>query len=639
MNHPQAISKAIESLDRRGLIETIFDAPDQTIRAPGGVTVFPSFQIGEESSVGPKPITAGGLPLLTGADNPHSPPDLDLRETLGEGGMGLVRLAVQRSLRREVAVKSLKEGFAESQMAADGLIREALFTGYLEHPNIVPVHQLGRSPDGQPVLVMKRIEGISWSTLLSDPDHEMWANRTEDRLTANLNILRKVCFALSFAHAKDILHRDIKPENVMVGAYGEVYLVDWGLAMYGSDARPSTMTLGTPAYMAPEMLEGGGTVTTRTDVYLLGATLHHVLTGQPPHQGSSVLKILLSVHRSEFLDHGEDIPKELSDICNKACKADPAERFEDAVAFREALEAFMDHRTSNALVQEADRQFGALRDAVQGGEEASVINERFNQALFGYRSALTSWADNTFATAGVQHCLEFMIDRALLAGDRGLAESWIASLPQPHPELERRLNTLSQSQESERQRLDQLQQLERDLDVNVGGKARALVFFTIGIITAIGIELAAIVEQAGFSVLSHPTSTSIAALYLVGLAVIFLAARRWLLPTEFSRRIAQAMVTVQAGVLTVHLVSWSLDIPPSFAHVFVCLVLTFMLAMMGATMDRRLWTAVPMGVLVTVAGATWPQIVLHAQAARIGTCFLVVAWIFHSGEHQAQEQS
>ena len=191
-------------------------------------------------------------------------------------------MAEQRSLAREVAIKTVKDHAGER--ARDALCDEAVVTGLLEHPNVIPVHALGCDSEGRPLLVMKRVEGVAWRDLLRDPEHPAWATHAaapEDRLAFHLDVLADVSQAAAFAHSRRIVHRDIKPENVMIGEFGEVYLLDWGLAVTaGRELEPGTL-VGTPAYMAPEMV-GGGRVDGRTDVYLLGATLHEVLTGRPP---------------------------------------------------------------------------------------------------------------------------------------------------------------------------------------------------------------------------------------------------------------------------------------------------------------------------------------------------------------------
>src|SRR5262249_35011988 len=151
---------------------------------------------------------------------------------------------------------------------------------------------------------MKHVEGVSWRDLLRDGAHPAWAKvgaPGEDRLVSHLQILMQVCNAVEFAHRRGLIHRDIKPANVMVGEFGEVYLLDWGIAartgilaeasshLGESGAEPTPRMLGTPAYMAPEMLSRKvGPIDERTDVYLLGATLHEVLTGRPRHVGSTL---------------------------------------------------------------------------------------------------------------------------------------------------------------------------------------------------------------------------------------------------------------------------------------------------------------------------------------------------------------
>src|SRR5262249_13703285 len=148
----------------------------------------------------------------------------------------------------------------------------------------------------------KRVQGVPWSTLIAQPQHPLWGalERGEDRLGAHLDVLGRVCHALQFAHSQGVLHLDIKPQNVMVGAFGEVYLLDWGLATATADASAppratagaaSESLLGTPGFLAPEMV-CGGPLDVRTDVYLLGSTLHYLLTRRPRHEGADLGEVL-----------------------------------------------------------------------------------------------------------------------------------------------------------------------------------------------------------------------------------------------------------------------------------------------------------------------------------------------------------
>ncbi len=179
-------------------------------------------------------------------------------DVLGEGGMGIVRLGTQRSLERAVALKSLKDGL-ETPNARLKLLREAWITGKLEHPNIVPVHDLGIDERGEPRIVLKRIEGASWDTLAKDAAEVKRLFDASDLVEWNLRVLLEVARALHFAHVRGIVHRDLKPENVMIGSFGEVYVVDWGLAVALEDdgsgrfplALDATELAGTPSYMAP----------------------------------------------------------------------------------------------------------------------------------------------------------------------------------------------------------------------------------------------------------------------------------------------------------------------------------------------------------------------------------------------------
>src|SRR5204863_2462534 len=136
---------------------------------------------------------------------------------LGEGGMGTVDRALQRSLGREVAIKRVRD-----RRAGDGAVRallaEARVAGSLEHPNVVPIHALGRDAGGDPALVMKRVEGVSWSALIHDPAHPRWSDLPRDRLRWHLETLMQVCNAIELAHSRGIIHRDLKPNNVMIGS-------------------------------------------------------------------------------------------------------------------------------------------------------------------------------------------------------------------------------------------------------------------------------------------------------------------------------------------------------------------------------------------------------------------------------------
>jgi eukaryotic-like serine/threonine-protein kinase len=181
----------------------------------------------------------------------------ELRGVLGEGGLGVVYLAYDCALDREVALKVLTR---DRPSDTARLQREARILARLEHPGIVPVHDVGELPDGRIFYAMKCVRGERL---------DRWAAAGAD-LRARLGVFMRICDAVSFAHALGIVHRDLKPENVMVGEFGEVLVLDWGLA----DERGASRSTrgGTPAYMAPEQARGGPT-DERADIYALGTIL------------------------------------------------------------------------------------------------------------------------------------------------------------------------------------------------------------------------------------------------------------------------------------------------------------------------------------------------------------------------------
>lgn len=259
-------------------------------------------------SINPLSRDLGTLAALQPAPAPLSGglPDFELLGVLGEGGMGQVLLARQRSLGREVAIKIVKPSRAHPSTQA-ALVHEARLTGALEHPSIIPLHLLSQDSEGSPLLVMKRVEGTSWKELLQNPTHPFWSKDPSERLKQNLDILMQVCNAVHFAHKQGVLHRDLKPSNVMLGNFGEVYVLDWGVALQldpdGTCTPPSLA--GTLCYIAPEMLLRGAKLDGRTDVYLLGATLYEVLTGDPPHKGGSLGDVLRSSLSKESRSYPE----------------------------------------------------------------------------------------------------------------------------------------------------------------------------------------------------------------------------------------------------------------------------------------------------------------------------------------------
>ncbi|MFO0595358.1 MAG: protein kinase [Myxococcaceae bacterium] len=339
--------------------------------------------------------------------------DLELRGVIGEGGMGRVLLARQHSLTRDVAVKTSREHGDEQARAA--ILLEGVITGSLEHPGIVPVHALGLDTNGLPAMVMKRVEGVAWDVLVADPAHagwEGWEGTKEDRLPGHLQLLLQVCNALHYAHSRGVVHRDLKPQNVLIGKFGDVYLADWGVAARVGEVQHSLC--GTPAHLAPEMVVGG-VIDERTDVYLLGSTLHLLLTGAPRHPGATITEALLHAKTSAPFTYGPTVPAELGALANDACAADPAKRPPSARAFRDRLSSYLKHRDAAALAAQATRRFAELEALLQQPKaddaQKARVERLLSEAHFGLEQSLTQWPENDAARAVLTRVEALQADR------------------------------------------------------------------------------------------------------------------------------------------------------------------------------------------------------------------------------------
>ncbi len=284
------------------------------------------------------------------------------RELIRAGGMGTVVRAFDKDLSRDVAMKVLSEELAANKEESERFIAEARITGQLEHPHIVPVYEFGSNPRGGRFLCMRLVGGKT----LEETLHEAGIARLEtDRLTDLLQILVKVCQAVSFAHSRGIIHRDLKPSNVMISDFGQVYVLDWGVARSDPSADPTGarvdlgnqsqetaerdppgVMVGTPSYMAPEQLWGlHDEVGERTDVFALGAILYQILTGRPPRLPESerpVLgKVTFDIRPPEAVVRGAAVPAELSRIALKAMSHLARDRHASVREFTADVERFL----------------------------------------------------------------------------------------------------------------------------------------------------------------------------------------------------------------------------------------------------------------------------------------------------------
>jgi len=265
---------------------------------------------------------------------PLAAPGYDIGQVLGRGGMGEVLLAEDRRIGRSVALKRMRSA-APTEEARARFLREAKIQARLDHPAIVPVHELGYDADMRPYFTMKALTGITLADALADPD----AN-----VTLMLRAFVDVCLAIALAHKRGVIHRDLKPSNIMLGDYGEVYVLDWGVARVLGErdgaGGPGDITtlegqtqagavLGTPGYMAPEQVVGDAEIGTPADVYALGSILFEILTRESLHPHGMAALAQTMAQPCEAPTHRKvdrAIAPELDAACVDALSGDPAAR-------------------------------------------------------------------------------------------------------------------------------------------------------------------------------------------------------------------------------------------------------------------------------------------------------------------------
>lgn len=372
-------------------------------------------------------------------------PEYELLEILGEGGMGVVYDARQTSIDRQVALKMIKGNAARNEKQQAKFLAEAVVTGDLDHPNIVPIYDVGRNETGALFYSMKKVQGTPWDKVIG-----------QKTLSENLDILLRVADAVAFAHARGVVHRDLKPENTMLGEYGEVLVMDWGLAQPSKRFRKSasisdTSSMGgTPAYMAPEMATGPlDKISHLSDVYLLGAILFEVLTGRPPHSGKNAMKCLMAAARNEIVP--TDKSGELLDIARKAMATEPDDRYSCVQAFQAAIREYQSHSESILLSTRAEDD---LEAAKQSDEYPT-----YAKALFGFEEAYELWPGNVRARSGIAQAQLAYADSARRKGDFDLGLSLLNPQYPAHEQLIAQLQEVKRERESRQQRLAALRRM------------------------------------------------------------------------------------------------------------------------------------------------------------------------------------
>jgi tetratricopeptide (TPR) repeat protein len=316
----------------------------------------------DDAAVQASLAAAGGTFATTAEPRPSAGLRYQVLRPHARGGLGIVSVARDAELGREVALKEIEPGAAGDAASRGRFVREAEITGGLEHPGIVPVYGLGTYTDGRPYYAMRFVRGETLQEALRKL-HEGEAGYT---LRGLLTRFVAVCNAVAYAHSRGVIHRDLKPANVMLGPYGETLVVDWGLAKVigresvvedrpaeatlrppssGSSLTQAGAALGTPAFMSPEQAHGEvNTLGPATDVYSLGATLYAVVTGEAPVRGRDTAEILEKVRRGEWAPPRQvkpSTPRALDAICRKAMALKPADRYASVLELAAEVEHWL----------------------------------------------------------------------------------------------------------------------------------------------------------------------------------------------------------------------------------------------------------------------------------------------------------
>lgn len=343
---------------------------------------------------------------ISNVEIPGQLQDYKIQERLGHGAFGIVFRAVQVPLDRTVAVKILQEMEGDSEARnlkrKNEFLREAQFTGRLEHPNIVPIHDIGLTVNHNgkvnPFYAMKEIRGVSWQETIHLKTRE-----------ENLTIFKHVVNAIRYAHDKTIIHCDLKPDNVMLGEFGEVLIVDWGQAVDLSDEttmRPG----GTPAYISPEMAQywcdtyldrkpdspSRKQVGYRSDVYLLGALLFEIVTGSAPHLAitdESPYDVIRKAADNHLVSYDSFLNDELMQIALAAVRAQGVAPIETVDSL---LAAIQDYQTRRLSIELRERAREILFEAKTRSDY-----DGFQRARFGFEESLEKWNGNIAAQAGL----------------------------------------------------------------------------------------------------------------------------------------------------------------------------------------------------------------------------------------------
>ena len=358
----------------------------------------------------PSPVTSIGPRVESARDPVHASFEeegfakrYEARDLLGMGGMGEVHLQRDVRIGRDVAMKRIRTDREARSDVQTRFFREARVQGQLEHPSIVPVYDVGVGPNGALYFTMKRVRGVTLAAVIDRLSAREAEAEREFSLRKLLAAFASVCLAIEFAHTRGVVHRDLKPSNVMLGDFGEVYVLDWGIARIREDAdeaigprseaapaaSDAPMTdvgafVGTPGYVSPEQL-ANGVVDGRADVYALGAVLFQTLTLLPLHTGKAAAVLASTIRgadaRCSQRAPERDVPPELEAICVRATRTDARDRFASARDLHDAVQKYLDGDRDTERRRELARERASVAMAALAEAKENHVSTAANRAI------------------------------------------------------------------------------------------------------------------------------------------------------------------------------------------------------------------------------------------------------------------
>ncbi len=454
----------------------------------------------------------------------------------------------------------------------------------------------------------------------------------------------RVCDAVHYAHSRGVLHLDLKPDNVMIGAFREVYLVDWGVAVSTHPEHRGWLPMadevreivGTPAYLAPEMVDvDRESLDARTDVYLLGAVLHEILIGRPPHRGDSLQELLFAAYQAGIPKMPDSVPDELAQIVQRAMHPEPSKRFRTAEALRAAVASFLEHRNTNGLVRGARKALDELRSlseaevepvpiALRSDEANARVQRAFGRCRFGFAEAIRQWPENEDALAGLSDALATMARYHLSRKEAASAEILLEELGD-----DPRATALRVESEKQRMEAARLEQLGHEDSADPGRRERGRLMLGATLFVSVPGVLGYFGQLMGMYHYEWWHTVVYTLLLTAFMGIGGFLARDALMSNRRGRQILASIVVMALMAVTFRTVAVALGVRDLESLAFEMTYFGSAAVLAGILADRRFFIAAPgfFGATACILMAPTHAMLIVALGTLLGPGVLAWSWM------------